>query len=61
MTGQFGENFFNLSAFKSANSFNCIARDITTPSNAVTIQYFSNAITLTGTGSDVIRYTCWGE
>jgi len=53
-------------AFVNSASYNCIARDVTTPANAVTITYPAspgpgNTFTLNGVGSDSITFTCTGD
>ncbi|HTD21110.1 MAG TPA: hypothetical protein VK738_00490 [Terriglobales bacterium] len=53
-------------AFVNSATYNCTARDVTTPANAVTITYpafpgSGNTFTLNGVGSDFISFTCTGE
>lgn len=60
--GSSTEVFGGQAVFSSASSYVCVARDVTTPANAVTITYGgANNITLNGTGSDVVSYTCTGN
>jgi hypothetical protein len=56
------ETFSGAAAFSGTSTYNCIARDTTTPANPVTITYNSgSSITLTGVGTDLIRYSCTGN
>lgn len=49
-------------AFTSNTSYDCWARDATTPANAVTVTRTSgSALAFTGTGTDVINYECVGN
>lgn len=49
-------------AFTSATTYSCSCHDQTTPTNACNInQTGGGAITITGTGTDVIRYWCGGN
>jgi hypothetical protein len=49
-------------AFTSATTYSCSCHDQTTPTNACNInQTGGGAITITGTGTDVIRYHCAGN
>jgi hypothetical protein len=48
--------------FTSNRSYDCWARDATTPANAVTVMRTSgSALTFTGTGTDVVNYICLGN
>jgi hypothetical protein len=48
--------------YTSSSSYICQPQDTTTPANAVTVAYTSGtAFTLTGTGTDAIRYQCVGN
>ena len=50
------------SVFTSSSSYMCTPQDTTTPANAVTVAYSSgSAFTLTGTGTDAVRFQCTGN
>ena len=50
------------SAVFSGTTYDCWARDATTPANAVTVTITSpSAFAFTGTGTDVISYVCAGH
>lgn len=52
----------NGAVFTSSATYDCFARDATTPANAVTIAISSGAaVTFTGTGTDSIHYWCRGN
>lgn len=47
--------------FASATSWSCVANDVTTPANTITmVPSAGTTAVLTGTGSDVIRWLCFG-
>jgi len=49
-------------AFTSPTSYNCVAQDATTPTNAISSKYSSGStIVFNGTGTDKFNYTCWGN
>ena len=49
-------------AFTNSGTYDCWARDATTPANAVTIARSSGSVvTFTGTGTDVINFLCTGN
>jgi hypothetical protein len=49
-------------AFTSSTSYDCWARDATTPANAVRVTRTSgSAIAFTGSGTDVINFLCAGD
>jgi len=54
--------FSGSAAFTSATTYSCSCHDQSTPLNACGVnQTAGNAITITGTGTDVIRYACVGN
>jgi hypothetical protein len=60
-TGTVTITLVNDDAFSSGSTYLCNGSDQTTPANAVSFTYTSGtAFTITGTGSDVIRYQCRG-
>jgi hypothetical protein len=57
-----GVTFSGSAAFTSATTYSCACHDQTTPLNACGVNQTGGAgITITGTGTDVIRYLCAGN
>jgi hypothetical protein len=59
--GTLAVTFSGNDVWTGATTYQCNGSDQTTPTNAVSFTYTSaTAMTITGTGTDVIRYQCWG-